>query len=422
MVSSIAYAAPGDLDTTFNPPNGVATYDGGSNDYGSAVALQADGRIVVAGLSDNGTDYDVLVLRYNTNGSLDTGFGTNGVATYDSGSGDDGSAVALQADGKIVVAGLSDNGTDGDVLVLRYNTNGSLDTGFGTNGVATYDSGGGDSGDAVALQADGRIVVAGLSDNGTDADVLVLRYDTNGSLDTGFGTNGVATYDSGSNDYGLAVALQADGKIVVAGLSDNGKDADVLVLRYNTNGLLDTTFDTDGVVTYDGGGWDHGFAVALQDDGKIVVAGLSDNGTDGDVLVLRYDTNGSLDTGFGTNGVVTYDSGSDEGGIGGAVALQADGRIVVASSASRSDNGTVIDVLVLRYTTKGLLDTGFGTGGVVTYDGGSIDVGSAVALQDDGKIVVAGWSDSGTDADVLVMRLLGGRWFHRNSRLWKLYG
>jgi uncharacterized delta-60 repeat protein len=192
MMLGIAYAAPGDLDTTFGT-NGVATYDSGNVDHGWTVLLQPDGKIVVPGVTFNGTDGDVLVLRYNSDGTLDTTFGTNGVATYDSGNVDHAWWTAiLQPDGKIVVPGVTFNGTDDDVLVLRYNSDGTLDTTFGTNGVATYDSGNVDEGRTAILQPDGKIVVPGVTFNGTDYDLLVVRLigDAGGSGGSGGGSGG----------------------------------------------------------------------------------------------------------------------------------------------------------------------------------------------------------------------------------------
>jgi len=423
MMSGITYAAPGELDTTFNPPNGFVTYDSGDDNWGDAVAIQSDGKIVVVGGSHNGTDYDILVLRYNTDGSLDSDFGINGVATYDSANWDYGLAVAIQSDGKIVVAGrITVIGTGDDILVLRYNVDGSLDSGFGTNGVVIYDIGYSNLGDAVAIQSDGKIVVSGSSYDGPDRDVLVLRYNTDGSLDSGFGTNGVATYDSGNWDYGgLAVAIQSDGKIVVANRRNYSGivNTDVQVLRYNTDGSLDNSFGTNGVATYDSGSNDLVWGVALQSDGKIVVAGESsvnwDTGYE-DVLVLRYNPDGSLDNGFGTNGVVTYgfDQGARDKSY--AVAIQPNGKIVVVGFSNPmvvGDSVTYLgsDVLVLRYNTVGSLDNSFGTNGVVTYgyDQGSWDCGYAVAIQPDGGIVIVGETDinGAMPYDLLVLRLLG---------------
>jgi uncharacterized delta-60 repeat protein len=344
MMSGIMYAAPGDLDTTFNPPNGVVTYDGGSgDDYCFAMAIQSDGKIVVAGRVHDGTNADLLVLRYNVNGSLDDSFGTNGVVTYGGKISAYGIAVAIQSDGKIVVAGHAEAR---EVLVLRYNPDGSPDSSFGTNGVATYESGYANYGWAVAIDSDGKIVVAGAIGTIPDKHVLVLRYNADGALDNSFGANGVVTYDGGGgDDYAEEVAIQSDGKIVVSGDTDNDLDYEVLVLRFNTDGTRDNGFGTNGVVTYDGGsGDDSGLSVAIQSDGKIVVAGYTDNGLDYDVLVLRFNTDGTRDNGFGTNGVATYDGGS---GLDHAepVAIQSDGRIVVGGD---SDNGSDRDVLVLR--------------------------------------------------------------------------
>ena len=119
MVLPPAYSAPGDLDATFNPPNGFVTYDTGDYVMGKAVAIQSDGKILVVGDIENPSDWDVLVLRYNTDGSLDSGFGTDGVVTYDSGDDDRGWAVAIQSDGKIIVMGSSSKGTDSDSLLIR---------------------------------------------------------------------------------------------------------------------------------------------------------------------------------------------------------------------------------------------------------------------------------------------------------------
>ena len=407
MISGITYSAPGDLDTTFNPPYGVITYDGGiRRDWGGAVAIQADGKIVVAGGSfTNPRSSDVLVLRYNADGSPDKSFGTNGVVTYDGGSIDSGWAMAIQPDGKIVVAGNTHtvgSGRDYDLLVLRYNADGSLDNSFGADGIVTYDGGSEhEYGRAVAIQPDGKIVVAGGTGIVSYGDLLVLRYNADGSFDSSFGTNGVATYRGTGNDFAWSAAVQPDGKIVVAGESSNGSDQDVLVLRYDADGSLDHGFGTHGVITYDSGsGYDYAESVAIQPDGKIVVAGW---GQGWDVLLFRYNADGSLDHSFGTNGVVAYE-GEDGDCI--AVAIQPDGKIV---ATGLTYNGRDADVGVFRYNADGSPDNSFGTNGVATYDGGgSNEYVWAVAIQSDGNIVIAGEGNNGSDYDVLVLRLIGG--------------
>ena len=383
----------------------VTTPIGSGEDRGRAVAIQSDGKIVVAGRSHNGTDWDFAVVRYNTDGSLDSSFDTDGKVTTPIGSaGDFGWAVAIQSDGKIVVAGYGHNGTDHDFAVVRYNTDGSLDSSFDTDGKVTTPIGSGDDlGVSMAIQSDGKIVVAGYSDNGSNYDFAVVRYNTDGSLDSSFDTDGKVTTPIGSGgDEGSAVAIQSDGKIVLAGYSYNGSNYDFAVVRYDTDGSLDSSFDTDGKVTTPfGSNPSRGRAVAIQSDGRIVVAGNADNGSNNDFAVVRYNTDGSLDSSFDTDGKLTTPIGSGDD-VGRAVALQSDGKIVVAGLSS---NGTDDDFAVVRYNTDGSLDTSFDTDGKVTTPIGSgNDVGRAVALQSDGSIVVAGFGWNGTDDDVAVVR------------------
>ena len=288
--------------------------------------------------------------------------------------------MAVQPDGKIVVAGFS----GGDFAVVRYTANGTPDPTFGTGGIITTDinSGSEDYGRAMALQPDGKIVVAGSSGD----DFAVVRYTANGALDTSFGTGGIITTDitSGSEDYGRAMALQPDGKIVVAGFSWSGGDADVAVVRYTANGALDTSFDGDGIVTTDigaGTGNDRGYAVAVQPDGKIVVAGRSNASTTArqrdHFLVVRYTAAGALDPSFESNeqplggehstpceegkldhagkGVVITCMSPFSDDFGEAVAVQPDGKIVVAGHSSGN-------VVVIRYLADGDRDIPVPTG------------------------------------------------------------
>lgn len=398
-------SAKGTLDPNFGT-NGVARYDGGGEDRGWSVALQDDGKAIVTGLSFSGAYRDLILLRYDTDGTLDTSFGTGGVARYDGGDDDVGRSVAFQSDGKSLVTGWSDKmtpGTDDDLLLLRYNIDGTLDTTFGVGGVVRYDNGNQDWGHDVVTQPDNKIIVVGHSDNGTDRDLILLRYNANGSLDTSFGSGGVARYDGGNFDEGQSVILQADGKALVCGGSRTGTDEnleDIVLLRFNIDGTLDTTFGTGGVVRYDGGGYDSGWSVAIQPDDKVLVAGDTTNGTEYDLVLLRYNSNGTLDTTFGTGGVATYNGGGNWD-FGNSVVLQPDGKVLVSGN---SHNGTNADLVLLRYNTNGMLDTSFGTGGVVRYDNGNIDSGLSVALQSDGKAIVAGWSENETDFDIVIVR------------------
>jgi len=391
VLRNYVWSVTGALDPSFDYDGKLVTDFSGGDDTGQAVALQTDGKIVVAGWAYGATP-DFAVARYNPDGSLDTGFDGDGKVVTDFAGGNDyGKAVVLQADGKIVVAGGTAGATD-EFALVRYNPDGSLDTGFDGDGrVVTDFAGGNDYGNAVALQADGKIVVAGYTEGAT-LDFAVARYNPDGSLDTGFDGDGKLVTDfSGGDDLSYAVVLQADGKIVVAGYTVSAT-WDFAVARYNPDGSLDMGFDGDGKVATDyDGGTDYGKAVVLQADGKIVLAGITYSAT-ADFAVARYNPDGSLDTGFDGDGrVVTDFAGGDDRGY--AIALQADGKIVMAGSAY----GATLDFAVARYNPDGSLDTTFdGDGKLVTDFAGGDDWGYAVALQADGKIVVAGYAESAT--------------------------
>ena len=409
-IALAAFTAGGEPAAILDGPGWLTTAVGSGNDQASAVAVQSDGNIVAAGYSHNGSDEDFAVVRYDAHGALDTGFDSDGKVTTAIGSGEDVAfAVAVQADGKIVAAGKSNNGTDGDFALVRYDADGSLDTGFGTGGKVTTAIGSGeDQAYEMAVQGDGKIVAAGVSHNGSDEDFAVVRYNADGSLDTGFSSDGKVTTAVGSGeDIAFAVAVQADGKIVAAGSSNNGSDEDFAVVRYNADGSLDTGFGTGGKVTTTiGSAGEAARSVAIQSDGKIVAAGASNNGSNTDFAVVRYNADGSLDTGFGTGGKVTTAVGS-AGDVAFAVAVQADGKIVAAGS---SNNGSNWDFAVVRYNADGSLDTGFGAGGIAASDLAFRDNRAfAAAIQpDDNKIVLAGRSDNATDRDIAVARYLPG--------------
>ncbi|MDH6496884.1 MULTISPECIES: DUF11 domain-containing protein [unclassified Streptomyces] len=283
----------------------------------NAVALQPDGRIVVAGYSARGYEDCCwfTVARYNSDGSLDNTFSGDGRFFADIAGPTEARDVAVDASGRIVAAGYS----GGEVAVVRLNADGTPDTTFGGDGTVTADPSasleeGGDA-RALVLQPDGKIVVGGQVGS-TRFDFLLMRFNTNGSVDTGFDGDGIVRTDFGDYESVEGLALQSDGKIVAAG-------GDSLA-RYNPSGSLDTGFDGDGKVVPAGiGVWD----VALQPgDGRIVLAG--DAGPAGDFAVRRYNPDGSQDSGFGTGGTATADFGGSD--FARAVAVQSDGRIVAA--------------------------------------------------------------------------------------------
>jgi len=392
--------APGDLDNTFGTSGVVVTdLPPSVADSGMAVAVQPDGMILVAGTNNSNK---FAIAHYTASGSLDNGFGTNGSTITDipmSGTVHD---MVLQPDGKILVCGV---GNGGEFTVVRYLANGSLDTGFDSDGIATVAfSSGASIAFSIALQADGKILLAGEIDVGGGVRQYALaRLDGAGSLDATFDGDGRVTTDVGTGwDIAYAVAVQADGKIVAAGSTGS----DISVVRYNSDGSLDTGVGTDGkTVTGPGLLDDYVYALAIQPDGKIVVAGNAvTNVDDRGFLVERFDADGNVDSGFGTSGRFIYPIASlaREGANG--VVIQPDGRIVVTGEFVSSQSPNDLDIAVIRFDSDGTLDATFGTAGVFKYDFGTIlDFGNAVAIQPDGKILAAGE----TDGDFFVIRLEG---------------
>ncbi len=261
-----------------------------------SLAIQTDDKLVVAGYStNNGNFYDFLLVRYNSDGSLDTSFDTDGIVITDFSLRDYGRAVLIQPDGKIIVTGDTAHSVMMnlyfDFAVARYNSDGSLDTSFDTDGKVTTDLGSyWDETCCIALQSDNKIVVAGQTWNGNDYDLALTRYNGDGSVDNNFGTDGRVITPVGNNDdLGSGVGIQPDGKILVAGASNNSYNYDFALVRHNADGSLDTNFHADGKVTTPiGSGHDYGSALAIQADGKIIVNGSTVSNDTSDFALVRY--------------------------------------------------------------------------------------------------------------------------------------
>jgi len=423
--AAIIVTAVNDAPSFAQGTGGIVVTDFGtaSYDQGLSVVVQPDGKILVAGYSDAGSSGNFAVARYLANGNLDGDFGTGGkVVTDFSGLQDSGLSLTLQPDGKIVVAGFSDNGDNNDFALARYDTEGNLDTSFGVaaTGMVVTDFSNIDYPDtndvaqSVTVQPDGKIVVAGFRLLGNDYDFAVARYSANGTQEIIFGGD-----LGGLNDIAYGVTLQPDGKMLVAGYSDAIVDGDGVndnnfaLLRYNADTTLDTGFGEagTGIVLTDFGFLtnDLCFSVALQPDGKIVVAGHTFNGVSADFAVVRYNTDGSLDTSFGIDGKFAVDFGGDADEFGQSLTLQPDGKILVAGFSFNA-NGGIYDFAMARYTADGSLDTSFNGTGVLVTDigGGTDDEGRSVTVQPDGKIVVAGYSVSGSPDFAMVRYNIDG--------------
>jgi uncharacterized delta-60 repeat protein len=403
----------GSFDTSFDVDGSVISNIYNYRINANAIAVQPDGKIIAVGktLPGNLDRSDFAVNRYNPDGTLDSTFDGDGRVITDFGYYNDAAyAVAVQPDGKIVVAGQAPTIS----TIARYNANGSLDTSFDGDGklveignfdyVYFY---------AMAIQADGKIIAAGKTLVGLEFASTLFRYNSNGSRDTSFDGDGKLVTDLGGNDEIDAIALQPDGKIIIAGRALVGASYDFMVGRYNSNGTLDGSFDGDGVAYVDFvGGYDYVDAVALQADGKIVVAGASstDNNVQtstSDSALARLNSNGSPDTSFDGDGKVRT-ALSNYFDLATGVAIQADGKIVTAGSSSsilNNDLGTLENNFALvRYNANGSLDSSYGAGGKAIIDLFTQDLVNDLALDSSGRAVVVGE----TDGYFTVARVLGG--------------
>jgi len=377
---------------------------------GYSIAVQPDGKIVVSGESQNGTvagDYNIVVLRYNADGSLDGGFGNGGVVIRAVSSGWDLSgSVLIQPDGKIVVGGNAWTGSTYDFIALRYNADGTPDNSFGSGGMAFFPVGGSqDNAWDCTLQSNGKILLTGPVHNGNNYDFGLARLNPDGSLDGGFGSGGrVITQMGAADDLSWSCTVQSDGNILVAGRSVVGAVPAFALMRYLPNGAPDNSFGADGkVFTPIGGVSDRGRVVVVQPDGKILLGGTSTIGSSDDFAIVRYNTNGSLDYTFGVNGIVTMAVGTGED-ILWDVLLQSDGKILASGYGISPVSG--YDFAVVRYNTNGSLDQTFGVNGIaLTPVGAGSDFGIAVALQSDGKIVMTGATVGVAGYDIAVARL-----------------
>jgi uncharacterized delta-60 repeat protein len=376
---------------------------------GLAVAVQDDGKVLVGGYSTSGITFinEFMLVRFNEDGTPDDSFGSNGVVTTAiSGMGDEAQGIALQPDGKIILVGMSFTGEDYDFSVARYNTDGSLDSTFSDDGkLTTQVVPGTDIATSVAVQDDGRIVVAGVAATVSDDNFAVVRYTADGQLDAGFAGGGIQNTPVGPfADKAWAVRIQDDGKIVVGGEAQNiNMNYDFAVVRYDTAGILDPGFSGDGMTVIDlSGGNERARGLVIQPDGKIAAGGPSVNGGSYQMMIARLHPDGSPDNSWSFDGtaIAIVGPGSQTAR---AMALQADGKILLAGSSS----GANMEFTVVRFLSNGVTDPAFQGDGTVTTPIGFFDAeGYAMALASDGRIVVAGYASNGADNDLAVARYL----------------
>ena len=419
-------AAPGGLDPSFGQNGRVLTDFDQSIDIANAVAMQPDGKLVVGGTTYTNNDFsgeDFALARYNPDGSIDTGFGNNGRVTTDfPGLAAEISAVVVQPDGKILVAGGAFPLFTflGNFELARYNKDGSLDTSFGNGGIITTHFPQGSYAFALALQPDGRIIAGGTdyvdfsSEASSNTDFALARYNIDGSPDIGFGNGGQVLTDFRKlNDDVFSVLVQPDGRIVAVGSArDPVSDYDFAAARYLVDGRLDTSFGVGGKVRNDFGqnGFDRAHSAVLQADGKIVAAGfaITQDGATENFAALRWRANGSLDRSFNRSGMRQVSFGSCCQSAN-SVLLQPDGKLVLLGYPNSESSDS--DFTLARLNPNGSLDTTFGRGGRVRTSFGDLNGGAnGAALQADGKIVAVGFQaffPAPTGVQFAIARYLG---------------
>jgi uncharacterized delta-60 repeat protein len=428
----ITKAAAGDLDTAFGSSGKLVSDLFGQSEVANAIALQSDGKFVVAGYTTPpaaSQRADFALARYHSDGSLDTSFGNAGklVTDFDPTHRDQANALAIQSDGKIIAAGFtsflgSDDNTDYAFALARYHADGTLDLSFGNGGkvVTNLSNPSGfnvyyrESINAIAIQNDGRIVATGTAflSIAQSMDFTTVRYNTDGSIDNSFGANGRVFTNfpnpnpTEPNDSAGEIFIQSNGKITVAGRVHH-LAFEYGIARYNNDGSLDSTFGQNGQITADlprqlSGNASKETAMAVQDDGKIIIGGFAQSNSANLFALSRYQANGNLDPAFGNGGKVT----ANLSGVIRALKIQSDGRILAAGTSSENSG----DFRLARFHADGSLDDNFMGGSAVTTDfSGNADQLFATAMQSDGKIIAVGAATNGAgNFDFAVARYLTG--------------
>ncbi len=428
---SVHCSKPGVLDATFNSPYGfnVQSDATGSlgDDSGKAVAVDAQGRILVTGSSTNGAgNKDMVVWRFTPDGILDKTFNGTGFVAYDNvagGSGDDiGKGIAVDSlDGGILVTGSTTSAGHTDMALWRFKDDGTLDTTFYGKGLIEYNDGYGDeSGNAVAVDFQDRILVTGSTTSAGNTDMAVWRFNANGTVDTSFNKTGIFVQNGvaggNGNDSGNAIAVDSQGRIVIAGSSTNiAGNTDMVVWRFKSEGILDTTFNSPkGYVVNNSAanGNDSGNGINVYAADWIFVTGSSTNSLGNtDMAIWAFKADGTFNTSFNTNGIIVNNgaAGGNGNDSGNAITADSQGRILVTGSSTNSLGNT--DMVVWRFNNTGTIDTAFGTTGILVHDsaagGSGNDSGNAVAVDAQDRILVAGSSTNAAgNLDMAIWRVL----------------
>lgn len=412
--SLFASGQSGTYDADFDGDGKVINNYSSAEDVANKIIPLPDGKILVGGHQTVGGDNDFSIIRYNPDGSVDATFGIGGGVTADvSLSNDQLASMALQPDGKIVCVGTKYDFTTSDIIIMRFTAGGTLDATFGTAGKILINLNGSEEANDVAVQPDGKIVVVGYTDMGisnNSYESIIFRFNEDGTPDNTFSFDGkvIATLST-DIDVLRKVLLQPDGKIVGIGIAFIS-NVDGVVVRFNSDGTLDNSFGTGGKIIYDfTTAADHFYGGAIQADGKIIACGMGMNMGDYDFIVARYNTDGTFDNTFGNGGYRAIDFGLTEDNCF-AATVQSDGKILLVGSHLATGE---YDAVCYRMNSDGSPDGNFSSGMpfiITDVIAGNSDNSSSVAMQTDGKIIICGSTvpASSSDYRTYILRILSG--------------
>ncbi|WP_027378041.1 T9SS type A sorting domain-containing protein [Kaistella palustris] len=405
-------AQSGSLDNSFNQTGILSGNYSTGNNSGDALAVQPDGKIIVAGATGSSSAIKVGVNRHNADGSLDTTFGTNGKISFSSGwIKSFVKEIVVQPDGKIVLAGYRWDDSTGDFVLVRLNPDGSFDNTFGTAGIAIIDGGQTEVSESFAMTNEGDFILSGYVND----HFSMAKVKSDGTIDTAFGTDGWVITEFGQlASYSKSIAITSEGRIILGGMI-----LDVFenkfkygIAAYHPDGTIDTSFGEDGKLNFHVGPEndnDFGVKVIALKDGKILIGGHSWYATQPlryELVVARLNADGSFDSTYGTDGFFRTRLVENGESYLADMALQADGKLVLAGAANQ---GSAYDSGLARVTADGHLDASFGDKGKVFLHiaGTTYSEIYKVILQPDGKIMVSGdMAPAGSPVQYFLARFL----------------
>ncbi len=399
----LQFNSEGNLDTSLGDEGIVITDFYNGNDKAYSMELLSDGKIVIAGTIQNGNHNDFGLVQFHPDGSIDTSFGQLGKVVTDFGNGfdDNGAALAIQEDEKIIITGRTGHPSNHQFGIARYNSDGSLDGSFGIGGRSSIDlQSFQDAPSNLAIQNDGKIIIGGISNGPAISGASALiRLQPNGEIDDSFGNNGIVLTDiqGTSPDYFTSVHYLTDGKILAGGTSFGW----FIIVRYHSNGLIDTSFGNDGIYSFFPGVGPAGGIIeemVILENGNILCGGSAVNGTNNDFALMRLLPSGVMDSLFSGNGLIKIDFPADN--TGNSISLRHDGKILVTGGAFRRYSEGY-EVALMNFNENGTLNSSFaGSGYRLTNISFSHDYGNSVILQPDGKVIVTGTSLQRTEDSI----------------------